>query len=201
MALADTIEQIQNLDLSDIDRIGVWPLPVRILLWIIAVVLIFVGTYFAFIKEKNSELQVAENREMQLRADFERKAHEAANLEDYRAQMRAMEEAFEGLIAQLPTDIEVPGLLEDISEKATASSLNMVSQNFQSEKTAEFYIELPIEIKVQGSYHDFGGFVSGIAGLPRIVTLHDFTIDGGGTTGRGLNMTILAKTYRYKTQE
>lgn len=199
MAFADTIQEIQNIDLSDVERIGTWPVIVRIVLWVAAVAAIFGATYFFFIKDLNIQFDRVKAEEQQLRVDFEKKAHEAANLDDYRAQMLAMEEAFEGLVAQLPSEIEVPGLLEDISEKATASSLNVVSQTFQAERAGEFYIELPIELKVQGSYHDFGGFVSGIAGLPRIVTLHDFSISSGA--GRTLNMTILAKTYRYKTQE
>jgi len=103
------------------------------------------------------------------------------------------------LVSQLPSDTEVPGLLEDIEEKGEASGLNLNGQTFLDERAAEFYVELPIEIKVQGGYHDLGSFVSAIAGMPRIVTLHDFTIVQS-KAGRGLDMTILAKTYRYRAQ-
>lgn len=201
MALADTIEQIQNLDLSDVERIGVWPIVVRAALWVAALAVILAGTYFLFVKDMNLQLQSAAQKEQQLRRTFESKALEAAHLEELKQQMVAMEETFRGLVSQLPSDTEVPGLLEDIEEKGAAAGLNIYSTNFQQERTAEFYVELPIEIKVQGnSYHDLGGFVSGIAGMPRIVTLHNFTI-APSQGGRGLDMTILAKTYRYKGQD
>lgn len=201
MALADTIEQIQNVDLSDVERIGVWPIAVRAGLWLAAIAVIFAGTYFLFIKDMNVQLQSAEQKEQQLRQTFESKALEAANLEELKQQMVAMEETFQGLISQLPSDTEVPGLIEDIEEKGASAGLNINSTSFQKETAAEFYVELPIQIKVQGSsYHDLGGFVSGIAGMPRIVTLHDFSVTPAGG-GRGLDMTILAKTYRYKEQE
>jgi type IV pilus assembly protein PilO len=200
MALADTLEQIQNLDLSDVDRIGVWPIAVRVALWLAAIALIFAATYFVFIKDLNQQLQSAEKKEQQLRQTFTTKALEAANLEELKQQMVAMEETFRGLVSQLPSDTEVPGLIEDIEEKGAAAGLNIHSTTFQQERAAEFYVELPIQIKVQGnSYHDLGGFVSGIAGMPRIVTLHDFTIAPAGS--QGLDMSILAKTYRYKGQE
>ncbi|MGH1471776.1 MAG: type 4a pilus biogenesis protein PilO [Cellvibrionaceae bacterium] len=200
MAWQDTLEQIQNIDFSDTDRIGVWPLIVRAFMWVAAITAILVGAYFLFVKDMNLQLASIQQKETQLRQTFEKKAHDAANLEEYRRQMVAMEEAFEGLVSQLPSDTEVPGLLEDIEEKGESTGLNLNSTTFQPEKVAEFYVELPIEVKVQGSYHDLGSFVSSIAGMPRIVTLHDFDILQS-KSGRGLDMTILAKTYRYKAQE
>lgn len=201
MALADTLEQIQNVDLSDVDRIGVWPIAVRAALWLAAIAVIFAATYFLFIKDMNQELQSTQQKEQQLRKTFESKALEAANLEELKQQMVAMEEAFRGLVSQLPSETEVAGLIEDIEAKGAAAGLNIHSTTFQQERAAEFYVEKPIQMKVQGnSYHDLGGFVSGIAGMPRIVTLHDFSI-APSAGGRGLDMTILAKTYRYKGQE
>jgi type IV pilus assembly protein PilO len=114
--------------------------------------------------------------------------------------MKEMEESFGALVAQLPSDTEVPGLLEDIDEKGAESGLTINSISLQPEKTAEFYVELPISVKVSGSYHDLGNFVSGIAGMPRIVTLHDYTI-AKAKSGGLLDMVITAKTYRYKGQE
>ncbi|GAB1255919.1 type 4a pilus biogenesis protein PilO [Aurantivibrio plasticivorans] len=200
MAWKDTLEEIQNIDLGDVERIGVWPIAVRAAIWVAAFVVLIAGAYFMFVKDMNDKLQSAENKESQLRSTFEKKAFEASNLDDYRKQMVAMEEAFKGLVSQLPSDTEVPGLLEDIEERGEATGLNLNSTTFKSERAAEFYVELPIEVKVQGSYHDLGSFVSAIAGMPRIVTLHDFTISGS-SSGRGLDMTILAKTYRYKSQD
>jgi len=113
--------------------------------------------------------------------------------------MVEMEASFGALVKQLPSDTEVPGLLEDITLTGIGTGLEIKSIQLKPEVAAEFYIELPIEIQVTGTYHDFGSFVSGVAGLPRIVTLHDFTIKPGDAGL--LNMTILAKTYRYNDQE
>ncbi len=112
--------------------------------------------------------------------------------------MVELDETFGALLQQLPKDTEVPGLLEDITEVAYGSGLSMKSISLQPEKTTEYYVELPIRIDVIGDYHDFGSFVSGVASLPRIVTLHDYTIKE--TEGALLNMVIEAKTYRYKTE-
>lgn len=200
MAIADTIEQIQNIDFTDVERIGVWPLLVRVALWVLAVAVIFFAAYFVFVKNLNVDLSSVESKEVQLKQTFESRAREAANLEELKQQMVVMEETFKGLVSRLPSGTEVPDLIEDIQEKGTATGLNIVDRTFKPEKAEEFYVELPIELKVQGTYHDLGGFVSGIAGMPRIVTLHDFTIEPE-ESGRGLNMTILAKTYRYKSQD
>ncbi len=102
------------------------------------------------------------------------------------------------MVSQLPSDTEVPGLLEDVTNKGVESGLEIKSIKLQPEQQKEFYVELPINIEVTGSYHDFGTFVSGIAGLPRIVTLHDFKIGSDPKTPGVLTMSISAKTYRYK---
>jgi type IV pilus assembly protein PilO len=146
------------------------------------------------------ELAGAQRSEADLKVKFEAKAFEAANLEKYRKQMVEMEESFEALKKQLPKDTEVPGLLEDIDEKGIDSRLAIESITLQPEIATEFYVELPIEIKVVGGYHEFGAFVSGVAGMPRIVTLHDYAILTDGKSSN-LHMTIQAKTYRYKEQE
>jgi type IV pilus assembly protein PilO len=197
--MADFLEQLKNFDVSDVDlqRVGVWPLPARILVCIGAAVAIVAAAYFLIIKDMNIELAAAKQQEKTLKSSFEAKAKEAANLEGYREQMVKMEESFEAILKQLPSDTEVPGLLEDIDEKGVASRLDIESIALQSERSSEFYIELPIKIVVTGGYHEFGSFVSGIAGMPRIVTLHDYTIEQLGK-GAGLRMDILAKTYRYK---
>lgn len=196
------VEQLKNFNLADVDwdRVGVWPLPGRIFLFVLAATLIVVGAYFAIVKDKNAQLAGEERKEVDLKSKFEKKAFEASNLEKYRAQMVEMQESFGALVKQLPSDTEVPGLLEDIDEKGIDSRLNIESITLQPEKASEFYIELPIEIKVSGGYHEFGAFVSGVAGMPRIVTLHDFSVNKEGSSGN-LKMTIQAKTYRYKDQE
>lgn len=203
------IEQAQNFDINDVDweRVGVWPVPVRALLCAIAAAAIITAGYFFIVKDKNIQLETARRQEVDLKQSFERKAFEAANLERYKLQMEEMQESFGALVSRLPTDTEVPGLLEDIDDKGVESRSVIESIALQNETSTEFHIELPIEIKISGGYHEFGAFVSGVAGMPRIVTLHDFEIKKAGTgssqelTNTPLNMTILAKTYRYKSQE
>ena len=123
----------------------------------------------------------------------------ATALEAYKVQMAEMEESFGALLRQLPSDTEVPGLLEDITRTGLGSGLEFSEIKLQPEVVQQFYIELPIKISVVGSYHDLATFVSGVASLPRIVTLHDFEVapvaaEAGSSR---LAMSILAKTYRY----
>lgn len=203
MAFADYMQQLQELDLSEVDweRVGVWPAPVRAILCLVAAAAIVVAAYFLFVKDLNMALETSAAKEQTLRASFQKKAFEAANLEAYRKQMEEMQESFGALVAQLPSDTEVPGLLEDIDEKGNESGLNIIGIKLQPEVVKEFYVELPIKIDVQGGYHDLGAFVSGIAGMPRIVTLHDYSISADKKTPGTLAMNILAKTYRYKSQD
>jgi type IV pilus assembly protein PilO len=200
----ELLEQLQNFDISSLDweRVGVWPLIGRCFIWILVATIILAGTFFLVVKDKNATLDIAVRNEATLKKDFETKAFEAANLEKYRKQIAEMEDSFEALKKQLPDDTEVPDLLDDIDEKGTQSRLVIGSVKLQAEKPAEFYIELPINIKVSGGFHEFGAFVSGIAGMPRIVTLHDFSIKREtGSSGSHLDMDVIAKTYRYKDQE
>lgn len=196
MALLDWLE-LRNFDRDelDLDSIGVWPRGVRWLMLggLIAVVLT-VG-YFLQIKELYLELATAAAKEQELRTIYEQKAFTAANLDSYRAQLAELEKRFQGLLAQLPTDTEMPGLLEDITRIGYGSSLNIKTIALEPEQAAEFYIELPIRIIATGGYHDFGGFISGVAALPRIVTFGDFAMK---TDASGLTLEIAAKTYRYK---
>ena len=120
----------------------------------------------------------------------------AANLEEYRAQTIEMEESFAGLLRQLPSATEVPGLVDDVTDTGEGSGLEISNIALAPEAVQEFYIELPIDIDVIGNYHDFGTFVSGLASLDRIVTLHNFSIQTRADSF--LDMSIVAKTYRYK---
>lgn len=201
MALKDLASQLNEFDINDIDwtRMGVWPLAGKITLCVILVAALVAGGYFLFIKDLNMTLERVAAQEQQLRDTFKQKAFQAANLDAYREQMKEMEISFGALVAQLPSDTEVPGLLEDIDERGSESGLAIDSITLQPEKRGEFYVELPISIKVRGPYHDLGVFVSGVAGMPRIVTLHDYDIKKSSTDGM-LDMTILAKTYRYRSE-
>jgi type IV pilus assembly protein PilO len=200
VAFQDVIRDLRELDVSELnlDNIGSWPLAVKVVAWVLAFVVFIVIGYVYNISDLRQELSTVAAKEGNLRKEFESKAFKAANLEALRKQMTEMQESFGALVSQLPSDTEVPGLLEDITNKGLESGLEIKSIQLQPEQTKEFYVELPISIQVTGSYHDFGTFVSGIAGLPRIVTLHDFKIGPDTKNGRTLSMSISAKTYRYK---
>lgn len=202
MALNDSLQQLKNLDLAelDIESIGVWPLPVRAFLFVIAFCLVLAGAYYFYIKDLGVELSTVQAEETQLKATFEKKAFQAANLDIYRQQMADVEKLFGALLAQLPSDTEVPGLLEDITDLGNGASLNIVSITLQPERATEFYVELPIKIVAEGAYHDVGAFVSGVAGLPRIVTLHDYSLTSNEKSSMQ-ELEIEARTYRYKAQE
>jgi type IV pilus assembly protein PilO len=196
--LTSLIEEFRTFDRGDyeFENIGVWPRLVKALL-LVAVFCLLIGLgYYLKVRDLHAEFDSVVAREQQLKKEYEERAFEVANLEVYRLQMEQIEASFQGLLAQLPADTEVPGLLEDITELGLGSSLKIDSIMLQPEKAAEFYVELPISIVVTGGYHDFGAFVSGVAALPRIVTLHDYSIKPIG--GRMLQLSISAKTYRYK---
>lgn len=200
--IKDRIEELRNFDindLTDIDTIGVWPGAVKAVIVLILFAGSMVGGYVGHIQGLQQELQVEIGNESTVRAEFEQKAFLAANLEEYREQTVEMEQAFADLLRQLPSQTEVPGLVDDITNVGLGSGLEFSSIQLASEVAQEFYIELPINVDVQGTYHDFGTFVSGVASLDRIVTLHDFTISTRADSF--LNMSIVAKTYRYKSEE
>jgi type IV pilus assembly protein PilO len=202
MSLQDTLEQLKEFDVNNIDfeKIGVWPLPAKIFVCLLLVVVMFAGAYYLKISDLNLELDNVVAQEQTLRSTYQKKSFEAANLDAYKAQMEEMKVTFDSLLSRLPAESEVPGLLEDIGTRGSESGLTMKAVNIQPDVVAEYYIEVPINIEVIGGYHDMGGFVSGVAGMPRIVTLHDFVISSQKDS-RQLNMKISAKTYRYKAQE
>lgn len=206
MAFQDVLRDLRELDTSELslDNIGSWPMAVKVIAWVLVLLLVVVLGYFYTIADLREQLTQSERKEGDLKREFEDKAFKAANLEALRKQMVEMETSFGALVSQLPSDTEVPGLLEDITNKGVESGLEIKSIKLEPEQAREFYVELPISIEVTGSYHDFGTFVSGIAGLPRIVTLHNFKIapasqskDKDAAPGV-LSMSISAKTYRYK---
>lgn len=203
MALDDTLRSLREFDVNDInlDNIGTLPVVVKSILCILLFALVLVGGYYYHVKDLQLQLASVQAREDTLKQDYEKKAFQVANLDAYRRQMAEMEESFGALISQLPSDTEVPGLLEDITNKGLLNGLEISTIDLQPEVSREFYVELPIAIVATGSYHDLGAFVSGMAGLPRIVTLHDFTINGSGANSAALSMNITAKTYRYKDGE
>ena len=200
MALQDTLEQLQNFDVGELDvnNIGSWPGPVKIIVMILLFLMVLGAGYYFYLTDKQTQLEQVQAKEQDLRRDYETKARQAANLDAYRQQKEEMEATFGALLQQLPKDTEVPGLLEDITRTALDNELNIESIDLQPEQRTEFYVELPINVVVSGDYHKIGSFVSGVANLSRIVTLHDFDIKPEkGKGARGLQMNIVAKTYRY----
>jgi type IV pilus assembly protein PilO len=196
------LDQLKGLDPRDPGR---WPLAIRgFFVGVIFVVCAAVAWYLLVWNQDRPILQKAEADEQDLRSQFESKQQRAANLEAYKVQLAEMERSFGAMLRQLPGKTEVPNLLVDISQTGLAAGLQEKLFQPGSEKSNGFYAELPIKIKLVGSFHQFGAFVSGIAALPRIVTLHDIQI-APAEKEKGvydnLTMDVTAKTYRYIEDE
>lgn len=202
MSWLDSLKELNEIDLAnlDLENVGSWPAVARATLVVLLFLLLVLGGYYYHVAALSERLQASEVEELDLRRQFERKSFEADNLEAYKAQLVEMRDSFGALVSQLPSDTEVPGLLEDISAKGELNGLRIESIDLLDEVLEEFYVELPISITANGSYHDLGAFVSGMAGLPRIVTLHDFEIVMDGDESTNLRMDLVAKTYRYKDE-
>lgn len=194
------IEELQSLDTSDPGR---WPLPFRVA----AVVITFVGVvvfgiYMFVIKTDMPLLDNAKRQEQELRATFEQKQTKAANFDAYRTQLAEIERSFGTMLRQLPGKTEVPNLLVDISQTGLGAGLEEKLFQPMGEIQRDFYAELPIKIRLTGGYHELGTFVSGIAALPRIVTLHDISITPAAPDAVDeLTLDVTAKTYRYLDEE
>jgi type IV pilus assembly protein PilO len=203
MAFEDTMRGLREFDINDLDfdNVGAWPAVIKLVICLILLGAVLAGGYYYHIKDLQTELATVAAEEERLKKDFEKKAFQAANLEAYKQQMTEMEESFGALVSQLPSDTEVPGLLEDITNKGLLNGLEIDSIDLLAEQSKEFYIELPISIVAKGTYHDLGAFISGMAGLPRIVTLHDFSVSAPNDDSGLLNLKLIAKTYRYKDEE
>lgn len=203
MSLAQSLDSLRKVNFSELNanNLGSWPVPVKAIAAILLLITVLGLGYNFHLSELQTQLQQQRTQEESLKQQFATKAFEAANLEKYREQMAEMEQSFGALLRQLPSDTEVPGLLEDITRTGLGSGLEFQEIKLMPEVTQQFYIELPIQIRVVGTYHDLATFVSGAASLPRIVTLHDFEIKPDAKDGEGkLSMGILAKTYRYNDQ-
>lgn len=195
------LEELQSLDFNDIGR---WPAMFRALfVALFFVVAVGAGFYFLVYKEKMPQLQRAQQEEQELRSSFEQKQTKAANFDAYRAQLDEIERSFGTMLRQLPGKTEIPNLLVDISQTGLAAGLQEELFQPSGEIEKDFYAEKPIKIRLKGSYHEFGKFVSDIAALPRIVTLHDVAItpESAEAPADELVMNVTAKTYRYMDQD
>jgi type IV pilus assembly protein PilO len=194
------LDELQSLDPRDPGR---WPLPVLVAaVAATLIVLTFVLSYVFVWQKQRPELARYEAEEDKLRDEFRGKHAKAVNLEIYKQQLKDIERSFGALLRQLPGKTEVPNLLVDISQTGLAAGLQEKLFQPGAEQKRDFYAELPIRIRLSGSYHEFGEFVSGIAALPRIVTLHDIEIKPESKESYDtLTLDLTAKTYRYLDEE
>jgi type IV pilus assembly protein PilO len=196
----NVVEELQSLDVNDVGR---WPLAFRVAVIIIVfVVVLGMGVYWFIIEDKAPQLQRVQEEEQTLRVSFENKQKKAANYDAYKAQLTQMEQSFGTMLRQLPGKTEIPSLIVDISQTGLAAGLQEKLFQPQAEIPRDFYAEKPIMISLSGGYHEIANFVSGIAALPRIVTLHDINITPDNQdTYDDLTIQVTAKTYRYLEDE
>jgi type IV pilus assembly protein PilO len=194
------VDELRSLDTSDPGR---WPLPIRAgAVAITFVAAVAFGIWMFVIQAEMPALRNAEQQEIDLRAQFEDRQRKAANFDAYRAQLAEIERDFGAMLRQLPGKTEVPSLLVDISQTGLGAGLEEQTFTPLGEIQKDFYAELPIKLRYTGSYHELGNFVSGIAALPRIVTLHDISIKPVNATNPDeLTLDVTAKTYRYLDEE
>ncbi len=196
------LSDLQNLDPANI---GGWPAPIRALVIIALCAAVLGAGYWFDTKDQIERLDRAEGEEIQLKDVFETKQRKAANLEPLKLQLMEMKQSFGAMLRLLPNRTEIEGLLVDISQSGLAAGLEFELFKPAAEQPQEFYAIQPIQIRVTGTYHEFGKFISDVAALPRIVTQHDIAITPGpredGESDRRLAMTMTAKTYRYLEED
>ena len=180
----------------ELDNIGEWPVIVKAICGAFVACLILFFSYSLLVSDEIESYHNAVAKEIELRTTYRTKYAVASKLDIYREQMIEMEDKFSQLLKRLPTSNETPGLLDDLSYVGTTSGLTFLKIGWLPEVEKEFYTELPIKIEVVGTYHEFGEFVGKVAKLPRIVSLHDFSILSSGE--KQLTFSVVAKTYRYE---
>lgn len=193
------VRRLKSTDFRDLDlkEAGVWPVTLQAVLALIVLGALFWASHWFLAAPKAEDLERLRAQESQLLKQFEGKAFKAANLPAMREQMKELDSRMEQLLEMLPTDAEVPALLDDISETAISNQLEVEYIRLKPAENRDFYVEQPFDIKVRGDYHRIAAFVSGVAGLSRIVTLHDFVLMPVDKTDE-LELSLLAKTYNYR---
>ena len=198
-----TVEQFfQQFNTLDMNNYGSWPASVKITCWIFIFLAVLALGYFVVIKSQLEEIANAQAKEQSLLNEFKEKDSKLRNLQQYQTQLQEMEANFNQQLQQLPKETEIPSLVEDINLTGVNSGLKFKNIRLENEVKQELFIEQPISIEATGDYHAFGAFTTGIAALPRIVTLHDFTVEAKQDTEKKsdipvINYTVKAKTYRY----
>lgn len=193
-----TLSDINNLSF---DNIGGWPVPIKIIFILLIAAAIMGVTYWKDIGPLQESLKKVQEEEQNLRVTFEAKQKKAANLDALKQQLEDIKETFGDLLKRLPNKTEVAALLVDISQQGLGAGLEFDLFKPGQEKPADFYVELPIQIQVKGTYHEFGDFISGVSDLPRIVTNHNIKIRPVGGNEASLVLETTAKTYRYMDEE
>ncbi|OTG67563.1 type 4a pilus biogenesis protein PilO [Acinetobacter silvestris] len=198
-----TVEKFfQQFNTLDMNNFGSWPVSVKITCWLFAFFVVCAIGYFLAIKPKLDSIDSAQAQEQNLLNEFKEKDSKLRNLQQYQAQLQQMEANFTQQLEQLPKETEIPSLVEDINVTGVSSGLKFKNIRLEEEVKQEFFVEQPISIEATGDYHSFGIFVSNIAALPRIVTLHDFDIIGTVNKDKKTDIPVIdyklnAKTYRY----
>lgn len=192
------INKLKEINDLDFEQVAIWPKEVKLVVGAVCAIIVGAICYYAIISSKLPLLDTAKAAESELRSTFEAKYRVAVNLNAYKEQLARIEKDFSSMLKSLPTSNETPGLLDDVTFVGTDAGLSFKLLNWQQEIPKEFYTELPIQIEVAGTYHEFGEFASNVANLPRIVTLHDFEISS--RQGQ-LVLSMQAKTYRAETRE
>lgn len=196
----NVLEELRTLDVNDVGR---WPLAFRAaVIGIVFVLVVGIGVWFWIVKDMSPQLERAEQEEQTLRVAFENKQRKAANYDAYKAQLAQIEQSFGTMLRQLPGETEIPSLIVDISQTGLAAGLEEKLFQPQPEVPKDFYAEKPILIQLSGGYHEIANFVSGVAALPRIVTLHNLRITPENQDSFDqLSLEVTAKTYRYIEEE
>ncbi|GGD73630.1 type 4a pilus biogenesis protein PilO [Lacimicrobium alkaliphilum] len=186
-------KKLREMNDLDFEQLAIWPFEVKFVVGLVIAILTGVLGFYLLVNDKLPLLETAEAKEVELKNNYEAKYRIAINLQAYEEQLARIQQDFSSMLKSLPTSNETPGLLDDITFVGTSAGLNFKLLNWQQEIPKEFYTELPIQMEVRGDYHDFGKFLSDVAGLPRIVTVHDFEmVNESG----GLRLSLQAKTYR-----
>lgn len=196
----NVVEELKSLDVNDVGR---WPLLFRGgVILIVSLAVLGLGIWFTIVKDRHPQLVRLEQDESTLRVTFENKQRKAANYDAYKAQLAQIEQSFGTMLRQLPGETEIPSLIVDVSQTGLAAGLQEKLFQPQPEIPRDFYAEKPIKIRLSGGYHEIANFVSGVAALPRIVTLHDINITPEGDDNFDqLSLEVTAQTYRYLDEE
>lgn len=194
------VDELKTLDVNDIGR---WPFVFRAAaIAIVFVLVVGAGVWFTIVQDKHPQLLRAQQDEVNLKDVFESKQRKAANYDAYKAQLAQIEQSFGTMLRQLPGETEIPSLIVDISQTGLAAGLQERLFEPQPEIPKDFYAEKPIRIRLSGGYHEIANFVSGIAALPRIVTLHNINITPESQDSYDrLSIEVTAQTYRYLDEE